>query len=158
MVLASVVLVLAGCEATIRSESQVPYTPGQGVWADVDGLRVRGVVAVAPSNGSATLVGTILNEGRQGDALVAIRLPDGRAELGRSPLSIPPGRARVLGVDTSLGRATPATLRGPGIRLGEVVPVTFVFDRAGRVSLDVLVVAREGPFATVGPPGGAAAP
>jgi hypothetical protein len=140
--------VLAGCEASIKAETQEPYTPGQGVHADVDDLRLRGIVAVSASRGSATLVGTILNEGSGADALETVKFRGGRAMLG-SPLTVPADGVRVLGVDTSLGRATTASLSGPALRAGDVVPLTFDFRRAGKVRLNVLVVSREGPFATV---------
>jgi hypothetical protein len=150
--IAVILPVLAGCEASIKAETQEPYTPGQGVHADTDGLRLRGVVAVSATSGSATLVSTILNDGAANDALETVRFRGGRAVLGRSPLSLPAGRIRVLGVDTSQGRATSASLSGPTLRAGDVVPLTFEFRRAGAVTLNVLVVSREGPFATVPTP------
>ena len=144
--------VLSACEASIKAETQEPYTPGQGVWADTDDLKLRGVVAVAPTDGEATLVATILNEGTAGDTLTRVRFPGGRATLGRTPVSLPPGSARVLGVDTSLGRATPVALEGTSLRPGLAVPMTFEFQRAGTVTLNVLVTPAEGPFATVPAP------
>ncbi|MEQ4206199.1 hypothetical protein ABN028_24840 [Actinopolymorpha sp. B17G11] len=151
-------LALAGCEASIGAETQDPYTPGQGVHADTDELRLRGVVAVSAVDGSATLVGTILNQSSVDDALETVRFRGGRTTLGRSPLPLRGRGIRVLGVDTSQGKATPATLSGRAVRAGVVVPLTFDFRRAGTVTLNVLVVSREGPFATVPAPSKPATP
>jgi hypothetical protein len=122
------------------------------VWADSDHLQLRSVVAVAPENGTATLVGTILNQGRTADALVDVSIPNGGSTFSPSPLPLPADGVRVLGVDTSLGRATMVALEGRRLRPGLVVPVTFEFRRAGTVTLDVLVVPDTGPYATVPAP------
>jgi hypothetical protein len=140
---------LAGCEATIGAETSQEYTPGQGVWANTDNLQLRGIVAVAPRAGAATLVGTIFNQGSAGDTLENVAFPQGRSTLGSGSVALPAGRVRVLGVDTSQGKAAPTTLDGASIKPGFVVPMTFDFRRAGSVTLDVLVVRNTGPFATV---------
>jgi hypothetical protein len=149
IVVVAALAALTGCEATIGAETSQDYTPGQGVWANTDGLQLRGIVAVAAREGSATLVGTIFNRGRATDALVGVAFPRGRSALGAGSVRLPAGTARVLGVDTSQGKAARATLSGASLRPGFVVPMTFDFQRAGSVSLDVLVVRNEGPFATV---------
>lgn len=143
--------VLAGCGS---STSQMPYTPSDGVWNNHDNLQLRNVVAVAPREGEATLVGTIFNNGSGADALTGVRVPGGRAKLGSGTVPLPAGGTAVLGVNTSQGPAVPTTLSGAALRPGLVVPVTFRFQRAGTVRLDVLVVARRGIWATVPPPGG----
>ncbi len=143
---------LSACEASIHAQTQEPYTPGQGVWADTDGLRLRGVVAVAPEAGEATLVGTIFNDGARADRLTRVAFRTGRANLGGRPVRLQAGGARVLGVDTTFGKATPVALQGSALKPGLVVPMTFEFERAGSVTMDVLVVTNEGPFATVPPP------
>lgn len=148
----AVLTAVTGCEAGIQAETQEPYTPGQGVWGDTGDLELRGVVAVAPRPGRATLVGTIFNQGDTADQLVDVRFRDGRSTLGTDPVALPAGGARVLGVDTSQGKATSASLEGAALRPGLVVPITFAFERAGSVTLDVLVVKHEGPFATVPAP------
>lgn len=140
---------IAGCEATVGAETSQEYTPGQGVWANTDGLQLRGIVAVAARDGSATLVGTIFNRGRAGDALVGVAFPQGRSSLGAGSVRLPAGGIRVLGVGTSQGKATRTSLSGASLKPGFVVPMTFDFQRAGSITLDVLVVRNEGPFATV---------
>jgi hypothetical protein len=151
---------LTSCAASIEAQLQEPYTPGNAVWADTDNLRVRGVVAVAPTDGAATLVGTILNEGDVDDALVAIRVPGGQARIGTgtaprsAPVRLPAGGTAVLGADSALGEATPVAIESRSVRLGSTIPVVFDFERAGSVQLDVLVVPRRGEYATVPPPVG----
>jgi hypothetical protein len=150
---------LTSCAGSFEAQLQEPYTPGNAVWADTDDLRVRGVVAVASTDGAATLVATILNEGDADDALVAIRVPGGRARIGagtvpRSTVPLPAGGVAVLGADTTLGEATPVAIESRSVRLGSTVPVVFDFERAGSVRLNVLVVPRRGEYATVPPPTG----
>jgi hypothetical protein len=145
----AVLTAVTGCEAGIQAETQEPYTPGSGVWGDTGSLELRGVVAVAPRPGSATLVGTIFNQGEADDQLVEVRFRGGKSTLGADPVTLPAGGVRVLGVDTSQGKATSAALQGAPVRPGLVVPITFAFERAGSVTLDVLVVKKQGPFATV---------
>ncbi|GAA2755911.1 hypothetical protein [Actinopolymorpha rutila] len=141
---------LAGCGS---SASQTPYTPADGVWTNHDGLELRNIVAVAPREGEATLVGTIFNVGAGADTLTGVQLPGGRGKVGSGTVPLPASGTAVLGVDTSLGAAVPTALTGAGLKPGLVVPVTFRFQRAGTVRLDVLVVPRKGIWATVPPPG-----
>ncbi|MET9020730.1 hypothetical protein ABZV93_12155 [Actinopolymorpha sp. NPDC004070] len=143
--------VLAGCGS---DASQTPYTPADGVWTNHDALQLRNVVAVAPREGEATLVGVIFNTGSRADALTGVRVTGGRGMVGSGTLPLPAGGTRVLGVDTILGAAVPTALTGAGLKPGLVVPVTFEFRRAGSVRLDILVVPRKGFWATVPPPGG----
>lgn len=151
---------LTSCVGSFEAQLDEPYTPGNAVSADTDDLRVRGVVAVAPDDGAATLVGTILNEGDTDDALVAIRIPGGQARIGTggaprsAPVPLPAGGIAVLGADSYQGEATPVAIQSRSVRPGYTVPVTFDFERAGSVQLNVLVVPRRGAFATVPPPAG----
>ncbi|MFD2078698.1 hypothetical protein SAMN05421678_113188 [Actinopolymorpha cephalotaxi] len=143
--------VLAGCGSTA---TQTPYTPSDGVWTNHDNLQLRNVVAVAPREGAATLVGTIFNTGSGADVLTGVRVSGGQAKVGSGTVPLPAGGAAVLGDTTSQGAAVPTTLTGAGVKPGLVIPVTFKFQRAGTVRLDVLVVPRKGIWATVPPPGG----
>ena len=115
---------------------------------------VRNWVAVAPREGEATLVGTIFNNGAGSDTLTGVQVAGGRGKVGSGRVRLPAGGATVLGDNTSQGTAVPTALTGAGLKPGLVVPVTFRFERAGTVRLDVLVVARKGIWATVPPPGG----
>ncbi|WP_020578979.1 hypothetical protein [Actinopolymorpha alba] len=144
---------LAACAASYGAETQQPYTPSDGVWANSDGLELRNILAVSPKDGSATLIGTILNGGSRDDRLVNVTFRGGRAAFGTSPITLPAREPRVLGVDSSLGRAVPVALEGSPLKSGLVVPLTFEFERAGSVTLDVLVVPDQGPYATVPAPG-----
>jgi hypothetical protein len=150
--------VLSGCVAVSGSQTQEPYTPSDGVWANSNGLQLRNVIAVAPRDGEATLVGTILNNGGSADSLVSVRVNGARTRLGSAPLELPAGQTKQLGVDTGLGRAVPASLEGSSLKSGSTIPMTFEFERAGDVRLDVLVVPQSGYYATVPAPSDAPSP
>lgn len=144
---------VSGCAASYGAVTQVPYTPGDGVWADSGGLKLRNLVIVSDTEGRGTLVGTIFNAGRTADALTGIQVSGGgRASLG-SPVSLPAvNGVAVLGADTSLGKALPVTVEGESISAGETVRLTFQFRRAAEVPVTVFVVARDGAYADVPAP------
>jgi hypothetical protein len=143
---------VTACAATFGAETQLPYTPGEGTWANVDGLKLRNMVAVAPEEGQATLVGTIVNDGETDDRLVAIQVANGQATLPTSRVPVRAGEVSVLGVDTSQGTAARIGLEGEDLVPGGVVDLTFEFEDAPSVELGVQVVAAEGAYATVPPP------
>ena len=145
---------VTGCAASYGAETQVPYTPADGVYADTGGLKLRNLVIVSDTAGRGTLVGTIFNEGRTTDALTGIQVSGGgRASLGSAPISLPAGSGTVvLGADSSLGKALPVTVEGKQVSAGKTVRLTFTFQKAASTSISVFVVARDGAYATVPAP------
>lgn len=138
----------SACTASYGAESQVPYTPDQGVWVDSGRLELRNLLIVSDREGSGTLIGTVFNQGNASDELVAVTVEGDDAEI-ELPLPLPTDRPTVLGADTGLGEAVPATVESERIRAGDVVRVRFEFRRTADVATDVLVVPHEGPYEEV---------
>jgi hypothetical protein len=145
---------LTGCAASYGAETQVPYTPADGVYAHTGGLKLRNLVIVSDTAGRGTLVGTIFNAGGSTDALTGIQVSGGgRASLGSAPISLPAGNGTVvLGADSSIGKALPVTVEGKQVSAGRTVRLTFTFQRASAASVTVFVVARDGAYSTVPAP------
>lgn len=145
---------VTGCAASYGAETQVPYTPADGVYADSGGLKLRNLVIVSDTAGRGTLVGTIFNHGNTADALTGIQVSGGgRASLGSAPISLPAGNGTVvLGADTSVGKALPVTVEGDQVSAGRAVRLTFTFQEAAAVPLTVFVLPREGAYSTVPAP------
>lgn len=139
----------SACTASYGAESQAPYTPDQGVWVDSGRLELRNLVIVSGRDGSGTLIGTVFNQGDESDALVEVDVRGGSAQVDPLPLPLAAGSPTVLGADTGLGEAVPTTVEGEGVRAGEVVRITFDFERTADVTTDVLVVAHEEPYEEV---------
>ena len=145
LVAAALPLGLAGC-ATFDAESQRVYEPVMGVSGGLAGLKLRNVVAVAESEGQAALVATIVNSGRA-DTLVGVTFPEGQARLDPTRVRVGDGEALRFGSDEP-GAAT-ASLTGPRLVPGRLVPMTFEFANAGPLELEVHVVRQAGVFAEV---------
>lgn len=143
-----------GCAATYGAETQVPYTPADGVYANTGGIKLRNLVIVSDTAGRGTLVGTIFNRGGTADALTGIQVSGGgRASLGSAPVSLAAGNGTlVMGADTSVGKAQPVTVEGKQVDVGKTVRLTFTFQKAAAASVTVFVVARDGAYATVPAP------
>jgi copper(I)-binding protein len=145
---------VTGCAATYGAETQVPYTPADGVYADTGGIKLRNLVIVSDTAGRGTLVGTIFNDGPTADALTGIQVSGGgRASLGSAPTPLPAHNGTaVLGADSSVGKALPVTVESTQVSAGKTVRLTFTFEKAASVPITVFVVARDGAYATVPAP------
>lgn len=147
------VLAASACSPSYFTTTSDPYTPGSGGWVDAGDLNLRNVVAVADQEGSAIMVGTILNRGDRADRLVSITMPDGEASL--EPVSVPRSGRVQMGA-TGPGGSGPVEhieLEGDGLWPGAVVEMTFHFERSAPAELDVAVVEREGWYSEVPLPG-----
>lgn len=148
LALAAVTLLLplvSACAASYGAVTQEPYDPTNGVQADAGHIELRDVVAVAAKSGSATLVGSIINNGPRDD-LVGIEVRGGRATLQPSPLPLPSHAVTRTGQPDAL---PPVVLSGRSVRLGLTTHLTFHFRRSPSVGMDVLVRPHEGEYARV---------
>ncbi|MGH8869037.1 MAG: hypothetical protein ACRDYU_13710 [Actinomycetes bacterium] len=150
--LAALVPGAAGCAAGFEAQTVEPYTPGDGVNADVNRIKVRSATLVASEpGGPASLVVALVNESGRRDVLTRIRVvgsPD-TATIEGDRVALPPGELVVLGT----GEGPTVTVEGPNRKVapGNFVPVRFTFRNAGSVTTDLLVQKPEGDYATVAP-------
>lgn len=146
--LASVTL-LTGCMPGpgFNATSIKPYAPSDGVRADSGDLRVVNALVVANSSLSAGVLSTtIVNRGTKPDELTDVTSPDGTVSFtGDGTLNPETGVRLGAGTDPS------ATLSGLTKLPGETITVKLIFRRADPVTLHTVVVAAEGPYATITP-------
>ena len=134
----------SGLDAPTRMIKQVT----DGVEGQSGSVVVRNLLLVAQGDGSAVLVGTIINEGATPDSLISISAGGVTAPIAGAPLM--------------LNQNSPLTFSGPtanasadfaGINKvpGERLPVILTFGTAAPIQLDALVVEKSAEFASVGP-------
>lgn len=134
-------LALAGCGGR-----DLRYTPAVGVTELREDMDALSLTVVTDGEGSATLVGTLLNHGKEPDQLVkvearspstgqsvAVSLPDGPVGL---PVEVPVQLAEQFAV----------RLKEPSFRLGYALDLTLSFARADDITLKVLMYPQTGAF------------
>jgi copper(I)-binding protein len=153
---ATVIPLLAGCEAGNNAATNHWHQPTQGASDVVGGLAISNVFILGPPIGallsagqSAGLFFAIVNSGSP-DRLVSISAPSAAQSVtlpGR-PVSLPTNQALLL-----TGPAPKAILTGLTRPLtgADFVPVVMTFQNAGRVTLAVPVVPMTGFYATMSP-------
>ena len=138
-------VLLTGCGAGFNATAVQPYAASDGVEANSGDLRVINALVVAsPSITSGVFTATIVNRGTQDDTLTGITSPDGTVTLS-GPATLKPG------IPTFLGAATDpsAVITGVTKLAGESITLHLTFRRAHPLTLDTVVVAPTGPYATV---------
>jgi hypothetical protein len=118
-----------------------------GVEADIGSLKIRNLTIVTQADGSGVLVGTFINYAKTTDAISSIVVND-------IPAVISPAQP-ALTTDAPVtfeGAIANASARVPGLNVeaGKRAKVVITFASEASVSLDTLVVAKDGDFANVG--------
>ena len=124
------------------------YNPGVGVNERSGQVDVLGAVVVSGEDGSGTLSAAVVNNNeQQGDALTQVagsgKSSDVKATISK-PIQIKPGSAVQL-----TNQSTPIAVKGQAVKSGSFVTLTFSFQNAESVTLDVPVVAHHGDYADV---------
>ncbi|PVZ13034.1 copper chaperone PCu(A)C [Actinomycetospora cinnamomea] len=152
-------LALAGCSAGTVTQTDTIVSQAAGTQGSVGPMVLQdvsidsGPAETVPSGVEVPLRGTIINEGAEPDRLVAVSSPyavGSRIEGG----TVVPGEnaLRIVGADPAPLSPPNIDLRLPGsarvvltgvtqqLRAGPTYAVTFTFERAGSVTLPVIVV------------------
>jgi hypothetical protein len=138
-------VLLTGCGAGFNATVVQPYAASDGVDANSGDVRVLNVLVVAsPSVTSGVISATIVNRGTRADTLTGVSSPDGSVSFsGRTTL--PPGLATMLGAGTHPS----ATITGLTRLAGESITLHLTFRRAHPLTVQTVVVAAGGPYASV---------
>lgn len=123
------------------------YNPGVGVNERSGQVDVLHAAVVSGEDGSGTLVAGLANNTQKGDALTQVAgsgEDSGVTATLSAPIKIAPGSAVQLADEK-----TPVAVKGQGVTSGTFVTLTFSFQNAESVTLDVPVVAHRGDFADV---------
>jgi hypothetical protein len=151
--LAAVALVLAAptlssCGAGFDAQTDQVYNPSAGVDDRSGAVDLTNVLVVSGEKGSGTVVASLVNNDQvKADALKSV------AGAGQdSTLQVTPGGTTTIGPGGMLNLATQGKVfvRGDRVQAGYYVSLTFTFDRAAPVTLDVPVVsATSGDYGSV---------
>jgi copper(I)-binding protein len=138
-------VVLTGCGAGFNATAVQPYSASDGVEANSGDVRVINALVVAsPSITSGVISATIVNRGTRPDTLTGVSSPNGSVHFS-GPTTLGPGLATTLGANTQ----STATITGLTRLAGESITVRLTFRRAHPVTLNTVVVAAGGPYASM---------
>jgi copper(I)-binding protein len=138
-------VLLTGCGAGFNATAVQPYAAGDGVEANSGDIRVINALVVAsPSITSGVVSATIVNRGTQTDTLTGITSPDGTVNLSGSATLVP-GLPTTLGADTDPN----AIITGITRLAGESITLHLTFRHAHPLTVTTVVVAPNGPYASI---------
>jgi copper(I)-binding protein len=131
---------LSGCGADFNAQTNQQYQAGVGTDNRDNQVYVLGALVVARDSGEGTLVGTLINQVKTTDALVSVTSEDADGQP-ITATSIPQPITLTNQKAVKLQTGGTVHLSGPGVVLGDVISVTFSFQQAAPIKLDVPVVA-----------------
>ena len=150
LIISSLTLTLTGCSgagpnASTRLIKQVTDGAEAKITTDGNDLRMVNTLLVATEDGSAVVVGTIVNVSETADTLLGIYAGGTQAKItGETTLN--QNQPIIFEGDSA---TTKGVFAGVGAEPGKHVTVTFAFARAGKVSLDVIIRDKRDDYAKV---------
>ncbi len=137
----------SGKDAPTKMITQVTDGVDGSVTTYGNNLKVDSILLVAQSDGSAVLVGTIVNENPTADTLLGINVGGVNATLSQQNIALKQNApVRFAGDSANASAVIPGLNAVPGTR----VKVSLAFANAGELTLDALVLERSGVYANVG--------
>jgi copper(I)-binding protein len=136
--LLAAVPLLSSCGVNFGAQTDQVYNPAVGVNDRSGSVYVLNALIVSGTDGSGTVVATLVNEDQhRSDTLKAVGAGDPNAQdiTGKMtpPTTIPAGGY------LSLDDKGNVTVKGPTIKPGAFIPLTFTFDHGKAVVVDVPV-------------------
>ena len=150
LIISSLTLTLTGCSgagpnAATRLIKQVTDGAEAKITTDGNDLRMVNTLLVATEDGSAVVVGTIVNASETADTLLGIYAGGTQAKItGETTLN--QNQPIIFEGESS---TTKGVFAGVGAEPGKHVTLTFAFARAGKVSLDVIIRDKRDDYAKV---------
>jgi len=149
LVIAALALSLTGCGAGSNASTRLikKVTDGAegGVNKDGNNISLRNFLLIAQPDGSAVVVGTVINAGQNDDALLGIAIAGNQAVFsGVSTIS----QNQTIRFEGETANAK-AVIIGANSKPGAHSQLTLFFGNAGEITLDVLVRAPEGIYAGI---------
>jgi hypothetical protein len=138
---------ITGCAAGPNAPTRLIKQVTDGVEKTVGEIKLLHILLVAQSDGSAVLVGTLVNDGATPEQLKSISVNGIPALVNPSAPVLSPKKPLIFA-----GESANATAVIPGLNAkpGKNVSMQVSFQQSGSVQLEVLVRARSGEFANVG--------
>ncbi len=136
----------AGQNAASRIITKVTDGAETAVVTDTSDLKLRGFLLVAQPDGSAVLVGTIVNSNSTPDSLLGISANNELATITTESNVISENLPMIFEGDSANAKAVIPNL---GVRAGNTVDISFFFDIAGVVTIKAIVRDQRDTYAGV---------
>ena len=134
---------LSSCGVSFGAQTDQVYNPSVGVDDRSGQVDVLNALIVSGTDGSGTVVATLVNNDQRTDDTLK-----GVSGAGKDAgMTVKPGGDTTIPAGGLLNLATKGavTIRGQRVVPGNFVTITFSFDRAQSVTLDVPVVSHSNP-------------
>jgi hypothetical protein len=133
---------LTSCTVNFDEQTDKVYNPSVGVDDRSGEVEVLNALIVSGGTGSGTVVATLVNE----DQTTADQLKSVAGEGADAALKVTPGGATTVPAAGLLNLAAQGRIfaRGPEVVPGNFVSITFTFQRAKAITVDVPVVDNSG--------------
>ena len=149
LLIAALAISLTGCGAGSNASTRLikKVTDGQEaeINKDSNNIALRNFVLVALPDGSAVVVGTVINRGVNEDALLGVAIPGIQAQFGGVSTIAQNG---VIVFEGESANAK-AVIPGANLKPGAHTDLSLFFGNAGEITLDVLVQKPEGIYAGI---------
>jgi hypothetical protein len=149
LVIAALALSLTGCgagsNASTRLISKVTDGAEGSINKDDNDISLRNFLLVAQPDGSAVIVGTVINEGSNDDALLGLSAAGNQAVFGGVSTISQNQTIRFEGESAN----AKAVIVGANLKPGAHTQLSLFFGNAGEITLNVLVRAQEGIYAEI---------
>ena len=136
----------AGQNAASRAITKVTDGAETAVVTDTSNLKLRGFLLVAQPDGSAVLVGTIINANSTPDSLLGISANNVLATLTNESNVISENTPMIFESDSANAKAV---IPGLGVKAGNTVELSFFFNTAGVVTVKAIVRDQRDTYAGV---------
>ncbi len=139
-------LLLTSCSTGKDAPTSQIKQVTDGVEKDSGSVAIRGLLLVSQPDGSAVLVGTIVNSAADADSIVSIAVGGVAAPITGAPLPLAQNAPVIFGGDSANASSI---IAGVNKVAGQRVPVEITFGKAAPVKLDALVVEQSGVYAGI---------
>ena len=139
LVIAALAVSLSGCgagqNASTRQVNQVTDGVEARITTDGNNIKIVNLLVVAAPGGNAVLVGTVVNNGDNDDALLGVAINGSTANYSGNSV-LPKNTPIIFEGERATAKAV---LAGFGAPAGSRVKVGLFFARAGEITLDAIV-------------------
>jgi hypothetical protein len=136
----------AGESAASRNIKKVTDGAETEVTNDTSALKLRGFLVVAQPDGSAVLVGTIINENPTPELILGVSVNNVLAQVTTGLLEITDKVPMIFEGDSANAKAV---LPGLNVKAGSTIEISFFFKTAGIVTVKAIVRDKRDTYAGV---------
>jgi predicted small lipoprotein YifL len=136
----------AGGNAEARNITKVTDGAETEVVTDTSNLKIRGMLLVAQPDGSAVLVGTIINANSNPDSLLGLSANNLLATVTTESNVISENIPMIFEGDSANAKAV---IFGLGVKAGNTVDISFFFETAGVITVKAIVRDKRDTYAGV---------